>query len=288
MNDYNDVKMKISKLESMISKGVFSTNNPNWKLVWQQIKIVGSNFKGINFPTKEEHQQSWDKFQDIVNEVKCRQKEEQHKWDQKKAESIKLRDSIIAQAHRAELPSGIGNLILVIATMGISEILNTIMGPFDEKKRELQSAGVELKKGWDMLNMYKVNMLGCDKHDAFQALNKAKENLDSEWNTYQQERQQVYDNYQREREQKNQAWRQHTEENIRNLDNRREKLNDVLSHKESHLEELYDKLNEAWSDDYRSTISGYIDEEESKIQDIRNKLNDIEGWLYEAKKKLNS
>jgi len=288
MNDYNDLKTEISNLESMISKGFFSTHKPNWKSIWKQIKMIGSNFKGMKFPTKEEHQQSWSKFQSIVNEVKCCQKEEQDKWNQKKAESNKLKNDIIAQAHRAELPGNIGSLIVSMATFGISEILSTIMGPFDEKKRELQSASEELKKGWDMLNMYKTDMLGRDKYDAFQALNKVKENLDNEWNDYKQKRQNTYDNYQQERERKHQAWRQRNEENIRNLENRREKLNNILSHKESHLEELHDKLNEAWSDDYRSTISGYIDEEESKIHDIRNKLDDIESWLYEARKKLNS
>lgn len=288
MGDYNNVKRKISKLESMIPKGFFSTDKPNWKSIWQQIKVVGSSFKGIKFPTKEEHQQSWDKFQGIVNEVKRRQKEEQDKWNRKKVESGRLRDSIISQAHSVKLPSGIADLILLIATGGISGILNAIMGPFDEKKRELQSAGVRLRKGWDMLNEYKVNMLGRDKHDAFQALNEAKENLDREWDAYKRERQKVYDNYQRERERKQQAWRQRTEENIRKLDDRRDRLNSVLSHKESHLEELHRNLSEAWSDDYRSRISGYIAEEESNIQDIRDKLINIEGWLYEAREKLNS
>lgn len=284
---YNNVKQKISKLESMVSGGLFSTNKPNWKSIWQQIKIVGSSFKGVKFPSKEEHQQSWDEFQGIVNEVKRRQKEEQEIWNQKKVESGKLRDSIISQAHNVKLSGGMGDLILAVVTMGISSILNTIMGPFDEKKRELKSANEQLRKGWDMLNEYKVNMFGCDKHDAIQALNEAKENLDSEWDAYKRERQEAYDNYQQERERKHQAWRYRTEENIRNLDDRRYRLNNVLSHKESHLEELHEKLNEARTENYRSMVSGWIDEEESNIQDIQDKLTKIEGWLYEAREKLN-
>jgi predicted nucleic acid-binding Zn-ribbon protein len=159
---------------------------------------------------------------------------------------------------------------------------------FRWRSKELQHASEALKKGWTMLNEHKEDMLGRDKHDAFQAFNEAKEHLDREWDNYKRERQKAYDNHQREHEQKQQAWRRGTEENIRYLEDRRDRLNSVLSHKESHLEDLRNKLSDAWSDDYRSRVSGWIDEEESNIQDIRDKLSNVEDWLHEARSKLNS
>lgn len=288
MRDHKNVTREISKLESMIPSGFFSSGEPDWTLIWKQIKLVGASFKEARYPTQEEHQQAWDKFQRLVSDVKLHQQKEQEKWDQKKSESVRYRDRIISQANSARPSSGIADLILCIATGGMSAILNAIMGPFDEHKRELQRASEALEKGWAMLNEYKENMLGRDKHSAFQALNEAKERLDREWDSYKRERQKAYDNHQREREQKQQAWRVRTEENIRNLEDRRGRLNSVLSHKESHLEDLRSKLSDARSDDHRSRVSGWIDEEESNIKDIREKLSNVEDWLHEARSKWNA
>jgi len=287
MGDYESVNREISKLESMIPSSFFSSAKPDWKLIWRQIKLVGSIFKGARYPTREEHQQAWDKFQNLVSDVKSRQGQEQEQWDQKKTESARYRDRIISQANSARPSSGIADLILLIATGGISGILNSIMG-LDEHKRELQRASEALRKGWGMLDEYKENMMGHDKHDSFQALSEAKEHIDREWDSYKRERQKAYDSHQMEHEQKQQAWRHRTEENITNLEDRRDKLNSILSHKESHLEDLRSKLSDAWSDDYRSRVSGWIDEEESNMQDIRDKLSNVEDWLYEARSKLNS
>jgi hypothetical protein len=288
MGDFRSVNQEIDKLESMIPGGFFSSNKPDWKSIWSQIRVVGSSFKGAKYPSREEHQQAWDKYQKLINEVKRIQGDEQDKWNSKKSESARLRDRIISQARSAKPSSGIGDVILCIATGGVSMLLDAIMGPFDDRKRELQSASEQLRKGWDMLNEYKDSMLGRDKHDAFQALNEAKEYLDQKWDDYKRERQSAFDKYQRERDEKQQAWRDRMEENINKLEDRRDRLNSVLSHKESHLDDLRDKLRDAWSDDYRARVSDWISEEESNIEDIRNKLSNVEDWLYEARSKLRS
>ena len=289
MGNHKDVIREIEKLKSMTPGGFFSSNKPDWKAIWAQVKVVGYSFKGVKFPTRDEHQQAWDKFQSLVDKIKYYQKEEQEKWNQKKSESTYYRDCIISQAKLAKPSySSLTDVIMFLATGGVSAILDAIMGPFDEHKSELQRASEQLKKGWDLLNSYKNNMLGRDKHDAFLALNEAKENLDHEWYLYKQERQKAFDKFIREREAKQQAWRDRTEENIRKLEDRQERLNSVLSHKEDHLEKLRRDLDDAWSDDYRSRVSGWIAEEESNIEDIRNKLSNVENWLYEARSRLNS
>jgi len=43
--------------------------------------VVGDSFKGAKFPTHEEHQQAWDKFQSLVSDVKRTQEEEQEKGE---------------------------------------------------------------------------------------------------------------------------------------------------------------------------------------------------------------
>lgn len=271
----------------MIPGGLLSSGNPNFKDLWNQIRLIGASFKGVRYPSHDEHQNAWEHFQRLINDVKALQEKEQEKWDRNKHESSMYRDRIIAQADRARLSTAMDDLIINLVTMGLKGALDSLMGPFDERKHELLSAGEELKTGWNMLSEYKENMLGVDKQTAFTALNKAKAILDTEWGIYKRERQKAFEKHQQQFENKQQAWQDRVKENIRNLEERRDRLNAVLSHKESHLDDLHSKLDDAWSDDYKSRISGWIDEEKSNIDDIRNKLSKVEDWLYEAQSKLN-
>ena len=286
MGDYKEIIRDIHRLESMLPGGLFGGGKADWKAIWSLIKAIGANFKGSRFPTKEEHQAAWNQFQSLVASVKQTQNEERSQWNHNKQESERLKEEIIAQARAAQPPSGFADAILAIMTGGISSILSAIMGPFDERKRELESASNALKIGWSLLHEYKDRMIGKDKQEAFQALNSAKERLDAEWNTYKIERQRAHDNHQREREVKRSEWLSRTQDQIRNLEDRRERLSSVLSHKEAHLSSLYDQLGSARSDDFRSRVSGWIEEEQESIREIRRKLENVENWLCEAREKL--
>ncbi|MCI0561852.1 MAG: hypothetical protein MN733_25480 [Nitrososphaera sp.] len=288
MSDYREVNRNISTLEAMVP-GIFDFGKPDWKAIWNQIRVTGQSFKDSRFPSKEEHESAWNKFQSLVNKVKAKQAESQKEWERKKDESARLREIILSQARSARpYDSGLADVILTIATGGVNLLLNAIMGPFDEEKQMLTSCGEQLKKGWGMLHDNKERMLGKDKGIAFDALNETKELLDRRWETYKAQRQRAWDQYQCERASKRHDWEQRMESNIRSLEERRDKLNSVLAHKERHLEELYDKLREAWSDDYRSRVSDWISEEESSIADIKEKRRNIEDWIFENKDKLRS
>lgn len=288
MNDHREVNRNISELESMVP-GIFDFGKPDWKALWNQIRITGQSFKGSRFPSKEEHESAWNRFQHIVSEVKAKQAENQKDWERKKEESARLREMIVSQAWAARpYDSVLADVILTIVTGGAYLLLNAIMGPFHEEKKMLKSCGEQLQKGWSMLRDNKERMLGKDKGIAFEALNETKELLDIRWETYKAERQRAWDEYQRERAGRRHNWEQRIESRIRSLEERREKLNGVLAHKERHLDELYDKLREAWSDDRRSRVSDWISEEEASIADIKEKLSNIEDWIYENKDKLRS
>lgn len=288
MSDDREVNSNISRLELMIPR-LFDFGKPDWKAIWNQIRITGQSFKGSKFPSKEERESAWNKFQHLVNKVKVKQAENQKDYERKNDESARLREMILSQARSAcPYDSGLADVILTIATGGTNLLLNAIMGPFDEEKQMLKSCSEQLQKGWALLRDNKERMLGKDKEIAFEALNETKELLDRKWAAYKAERQRAWDEYQRERASKRHDWEQRIESNIRSLEERREKLNNVLAHKERHLDELYDNLRKAWSDDYQSRVSGWISEEESSIADIKEKLSNIEDWIYENKDKLRS
>lgn len=287
-DEYKKVLEEIDELKSMTPGGFLSFEKPDWKSIWGQIRVVGASFKGVKFPTRDGHQEAWNRFQRLVAEVKEAQAEEQRQWEEKKSESNRYKDEIINQAEMAK-PSGVGaDLALLFATGGLSVVLSTLMGPFDERKLELQSCSEHLKQGWVLLNEHKENMLGRDKNEAYHALYEAKEQLDQAWDDYKRERQKAFDDYQAERQRKHNEWVERIEANIEKLEARRERLTEIIAHKEDHLDDLQNKLNDAWSDDYRDRISGWIDEEEAKLDDLRSQLSNVENWLEEARNKLNS
>ena len=285
MAEYQTVIENISRLRSMIPGDL--SERTNFKSIWSQIKVVGNSFKGARFPNPEQHQKAWGEFQQLVDNVKNLQEEDQENWERRKIRSGELRNKIINQAHTAKPPSEMFEGILSMLTGGISSVLSEIMGPFDDRKRDLQRCNEWLKEGWDTLNSNKDEMLGKDKQAAFSALNETKDRLDEAWAKYKQERDKAWEAHQHAKNEKQNAWRARTMENIRNLEERKHKLQNVLSHKVSHLSELQSKYAEAWSDDYRDRISGWIDEETDSIRDIQNKLSEVESWIHEAEVKLN-
>lgn len=287
MSDYKEVIKRVRQLESMLPGRMFGSTKTDWKAVWNQIKEIGGGFKGSRFPTKEERQAEWDKFQSLVARVKQMQEDERSKWDQKKRESEKLKDEIISKSYAAIPSSGSAEAILAVLTGGLSSVISAIMGPFDERKRELQYSSQALQEGWAMLHQYKDHITGQHKQEAFQALNNAKERLDMEWSRYKKERDQAYAEHRSQQAEKRAQWIHKVEDNISNLENKRERLNDALSKRESHLSDLYDKLSDARSDEYRSRVSDWISEEQENIQEIKRKLENVEDWLQEARDKLN-
>ncbi|MCF8034784.1 MAG: hypothetical protein K9K66_14085 [Desulfarculaceae bacterium] len=92
MGDYKEVKQAIKKLKSMLTGGILYNDNSDIKSVWTQIKLVGSLFKGVRFPTHEEHQKAWDEFQGLVEEVKDIQSKQQANWEEKRIRQVKRKN----------------------------------------------------------------------------------------------------------------------------------------------------------------------------------------------------
>jgi len=285
--EYNKVLEEIDELESMMPDHFLSFGKPDWKSIWEQIRVVGASFKGVKFPTRDEHQQAWDRFQGMVSKVKEAQEEEHKQWEEKKSKSGEYRDEIIYQAELAKPSGPMGDLILSIATGGLSTALSALMGPFDERKDELIACSDHLKQGWALLREHKEFMLGQDKNEAYQALLRAKEQLDQAWADYKRERQQAFDDYHAERQRRHYELVTRIEANIDKLEDRRQSLLEKIAHREEIIDNLQNKLDGAWSDDYRDNISSWIDEEEAKLDALRSKLENVENWIEENRNKLN-
>lgn len=292
MTDYEKILAEIDRLDSMIPGGWLGEGDWNFGALWSQIKKTSAAFKGARFPTSSEHEQAWSRFQALIEKVKKKQNEKQTAFDSKRAESEELRERFIRESELVLPDSGFGDVVIALMTGGLSIVvehaLDAFLGPFDKQKQELLDASRALTSLWREFSSQKGRMLGRDKAAVFHALRNTQDRLDDLWANYKTERQRAADAYFAEKRERHEAWRDRTLANVRGNQERKSRLEDVLSHKRSHLDDLSDKLADARSDDYRSRVLGWIEEERSAIGDIEQQIARIEGWIDEDLNKLNN
>ncbi|MDP2705508.1 MAG: hypothetical protein Q8O71_03925 [bacterium] len=265
-----------------------------WKPVWEQIRAIAAGFKGSRYPSREEREAAWTRFQSLIDRVKEIQSQENQLRESMRGISERYRDEIIARAHSAIPPSGfeegLAGAFLAPINMFSAAFSRLLPGsPVDEHREMLNACSEVLREGWGLLSRYKSEMLGHHKQEAFEALSKAKEILDNQWARWKETQQEAYEarcQIREEREAKRAAWKERAENNIGNLRQRLERLLEILANRETHLEELREKRDTAWNDEFRERVEGWIDEEEENIQGIREKIECVEGWLEEQRVKL--
>ncbi len=64
------------------------------------------------------------------------------------------------------------------------------------------------------------------------------------------------------------------------------KLEGARDRRHEHLDELIEKYRSARSDDYRSRVESWIEEERERISEIESKLRDVREKFAEAKERL--
>jgi len=286
MKTVDDLKDEINAFSNLISNGWFTTKTFDSKRIWEKIREINALFKEIRFPSKEDRQIQWSLFQDLISKVKHIEQEERELWNRKKFNSEELLNRIKSLAYNAEPPNPLNDVIVAVFTGGLSSVISDIMGQFDEHKSDLLTCSKNLKEGWNLFSQSKSDLLSKDKREAYNALSQAQERLDLAWSAYKEERQIAFEKHQRIKMQRNEQRIDKIESNIENLKQRKERLLEVLDHKESHLSELRDKYYEAKSDGYRDRVSEWIDEEERNIRELEEKINNIDNWIDEQRAKL--
>jgi len=156
----------------------------------------------------------------------------------------------------------------------------------DPVKRMLMDCQASLADGWHRLSEYKTELLGKDKKECFAALSDAKEHLDEAWQRWKDAKQEAWENRRAQGRERHDAFLARVRANIDKNEDRLDRLRSVLDHKESHLSELEEKRDSARTDHFRSVVEGWIDEEEQAIDDIRQKIAEIERWIDEDRSKL--
>jgi hypothetical protein len=244
----------MKRLESMIPSGFMGIGDDwDFKALWAQIKVVQEAFNEARFPTREEHQEAWTSFQNWVDKVKEKQAEN-------RAESAELRDQIVGKAE--QIPPSDDRWIeffLAIGTAGISLILESFLGVSDSRKEALQNANKNLQELWDLAKAKNDNLLRKDKDVVYQALRSANERLQEAWD----------------------QWKQVREEKSAEL------RDQIVGKAETAVPlewtELIGTLGGAYLTDGLSLLLELLDDEKSKLQAQREKLQEV--WaLFKSEK----
>ena len=290
--DQPDLEEKIDGLEDTVDGAKpFRTK---WGAAWGEIRSISAAFKETRFKENAQRQEAWRRFQSLVSRVKEIQSEEDRRREDFKRTSQRHKDEILACASQAEPPSEVGSALLSVIMPVIPLVeaaVNAVLpGPeIDETLRSLQYCSRKMKEGWNLLSDYKEEMTGKDREEAFQRLKYAQEVLNDAWGKWKDLKARVNEVREQAREarrERHEQWVERQRANIAKLEDRIERLNSVLSHKESHLDDLYDKRDSARGDDFRSVVEGWIDDEQRAISDIKGKIEQVEDWLDEARSKL--
>lgn len=294
--EFQKLDKKIDRLESQFTS--FWSSQHDWKALWSLIKEISSDFKGIRYPSREERNVAWTRFQSLVENIKEAQaKESEARTARSLDQSASHLSQIQSLASSANVDGSLGEVILHLATGGASLItkiaFDTLLGESDEELRQLQERSGFMKQAWSYLSEYKAEMTGRDKAAAYALLEKAKARLDRDWANWKSRRQELIaernqqrEARQREWKEKRDEWRIRQKQFIERLEGAEEKLEGALFRRQEHLAKLIDQYQSAWSDSYRDRVEGWIDEERNNIADIEAKLDDVRSKLSEARIRL--
>ena len=167
MRDGSEIEALLDSLEPLVDE--VQGKRTKLRDVWSEIKNIGQAFKGSRFPTAQDRQAAWNRFQSIVARVKTCQERARDEVEKRVRESEGHLEQIRSYAWKATPSSESADALLAIFTGGLSALIKAgmeaILGPFDERKIELQRCSGVLKEGWACLSRNKGEMLGKHKKE---------------------------------------------------------------------------------------------------------------------------
>jgi hypothetical protein len=311
--DYAELDTLIESLQTSVEDS--DPQKGYWKALWALVGEIGSGFKETRYPTKEDKDKAWTRFQELVartrarsEEVKTRVTESQRKWERCKERSRRTRNDVQSIA-RSSRPTtlrerALSDVILLPLTL-IRRIIEDLVGINDldrleEIRHELVKCNEKLLEAWNEFNEHKRDLLPGDKNETFQSLQEAREKLNEGWRQWKEaknalynKRHQEWEQRQREREarrvereEKHRLFVERVEANIEKLEDKLSNSKSALERQEAHLDDLQSKYLEAWSDGFRETCTGWIEEAETRIASIKEHIERLEGWIEQERKKL--
>jgi len=286
-----------------------------WKTLWALVGEIGYGFKNIRYVTREDREQAWERFQELVSQARTKSEsakrrfnERQQEWKLKEERSQRSSDNIRRKAMRSHPTTSGGSVVADIVLLPltlIQRIIEELLGVteldrLEEIRRELVKCSDMLKEAWNEFSNCKQNMLPGDKNEAFRSLQEARDKLNYGWQRWKEIKGELHnikhrewEKRQREREErrvereiKRRLFLERVEANISKLEDKLSHSRDALTRKENHLDELKGNYYGAWNDSFKERCSEWIQETEETISNIKEHIERLESWLEQERDKL--
>lgn len=280
--DWENLNSDISNLESKISfaSGMFrSYNRERWEEIFDLCKEIQKKFKHVRYPTKKDQNIAWQRFFDLRNSA----------YSEKNTQF---------EALSSNRKGEINNLLRDVDYDWFSDILIgqiLSLGFLKTKVDDMKWAGKKLKEAGTYFKSVKYDMTREDKSYIHDRLVKIRSNHDLFWSRYKDSTEKEY---QQKREEKNREWeekrekslqiRQRIENNISNNKSKLYKAQDALERIRGKRRDLKDKIEDSYSDNWKSKAEGWLEEFDDKIDDIEESIERLEQWIYNDQDRLDN
>lgn len=255
MNDYSAIIDKIDDLENMVEQA--KDRNASWAEVWEMIREIGFLFKDVRFPTREEREDEWLRYQRVVDDVK-------NERDTRISESYSHLENVREYANEISPPADVIDLIFSFLDTTLNTVGEIIGERCDTVKNELENRNEIKRNAWFYFEKNKREMTKADKEEAYNLLKDASDELDKAWEDWKKARNNLFD-----------ARQEKIQEEIDYLEEIIEHLSEVIDKKRENIQNNQDKLEDAWSDEFREKVETWITEDEDSINDIEEKIESI-------------
>jgi hypothetical protein len=82
------------------------------------------------------------------------------------------------------------------------------------------------------------------------------------------------------------AWEMRVNENLGKNRDKLAKAENALEKFEAHAQDLREKIESAWNDEFKERAEGWLEEQEARIKNIEEHIERIKQWIEEDERKL--
>lgn len=228
-----------------------------YRSFWAHVKEINELFKTLKPLSSDDRERLWTKMNTICESWKEHQQREindrQHKSGQHKSWIIRQAESC--------------------------RPLESFIPGLQSNVAEVKDMGKRLRETGQYLSKYKAEMTHEDKAECFERIKDVQHAQDVWWDGHKR----INNEH---REQKQNDFRDRVRANLDKNKERYEKCADALRKMNRSADDLRDKINSAYNDDWKDRAYGWLSELEDKISDTERHLRAIEEWIKEDEDKL--
>lgn len=284
------VDKQISELETKLEfiRPTFGwTQKYQWDEVFKITDNLKKDFKTVRYPTREERDQAWNKFFQLRDFA---YKERNRQYEERSNDHLKPILTLLNQAHY----NSIGDFI-------VGKILS--LGLLKASKEEMIQNGKTLGKAISLLNSVRHEMTLSDKNQAQEQIDRIKESHNDFWHTYNSAKNYALKDIEDKKEarveriklniRKNTIGLQRAEDALEKIEanillnkTKIEKAENALKIVQSKREDLKDKIDESYSDNWIEKAEGWLDDYDNTINEIEESIDKFKEWVDDGYNKI--